>query len=238
MRGGATHEYEWCEDIDQQDFTCPPDDCLSLYSDGERSDGVYTVQMEMTLADVWCDMNTEGGGWTVIQSRVDGSTDFDKTWQEYEQGFGNPNGNYWMGLERIHAMTRGPTELYIYLEKLTQSAYARYASFSVGDASTNYRLTVSDCHGTAADSLIEHHNGMAFSTWDRDNDLDPEDNCSAEHGGGWWFNACGTSNLNGHHRSSYAGLTQNDYDALIQWENFISDYHPLKLAKMMIRPLK
>lgn len=39
-------------------------------------------------------INSTGGGSTVIQRRVDGSVDFDQTWNKYEQGFGDMESEY------------------------------------------------------------------------------------------------------------------------------------------------
>lgn len=58
-----------------------------------------------------------GGGWTVIQRRQDGSVDFNRTWKEYKEGFGDLNGEFWLGNENIHKLTsQGDYSLRIDLE--------------------------------------------------------------------------------------------------------------------------
>lgn len=45
-----------------------------------------------------CDSDDAGNfGWTVVLNREDGSTDFNKTFEEYIEGFGNPQGEVWIG---------------------------------------------------------------------------------------------------------------------------------------------
>lgn len=78
------------------------------------------------------------------------------------------------------------------------------------------------------------NNGMPFSTYDRENDNAPNDmyygHCAQWAKGGWWFNACHRSNLNGWYGdSSYAqGIT---------WEAWKGFYDSLKSSTMKIRKL-
>ena len=37
------------------------------------------------IAEGYCDADTEGGGWLVVQRRQDGSIDFNRGWTEYEE---------------------------------------------------------------------------------------------------------------------------------------------------------
>ena len=91
-------------------------DCASLYRAGARESGVYMLQPDpadnTTKLAAYCDMKTAGGGWTVIQRRVDGSEDFFRSWRSYKQGFGSLLHDYWLGLDSIHRLTKfGNTHL-------------------------------------------------------------------------------------------------------------------------------
>ncbi|XP_065843837.1 fibrinogen C domain-containing protein 1-like, partial [Oscarella lobularis] len=158
---------------------------------------------------VYCDdMETDGGGWTVFQRRKDGSVDFNRGWNDYERGFGNIDGDYWIGLASLHQLLRlnEANESRIDLKDYSgNSAYAKYSSFIVGDSTSKYRLSVSGYSGTAGDSMKRpgsgEANGMMFSTKDQDNDNSDKWHCAASTRGGWWFNACRSTFLNGLYRS-------------------------------------
>jgi ficolin len=124
--------------------------CSSLYKSGERKDGVYTINPDgLGSFQVRCDMQTDGGGWTVFQRRQDASVDFYRGWQDYKNGFGDLNGNFWLGLDEIHRLTQsGQNVLRVDLMDWTNdTAYAKYGSFSVEPESDNYKLKLSSFSG-------------------------------------------------------------------------------------------
>jgi len=99
-------------------------------------------------------MDTDDGGWTVFQRREDGSVDFYLYWTDYQQGFGNLSGEFWLGLDKIHRLTSTTTQLRVDMQDFEgNSAYAQYSNFSVGDSVSKYTLSVSGYSGTAGDSL-------------------------------------------------------------------------------------
>ncbi|KFB50577.1 AGAP012000-PA-like protein [Anopheles sinensis] len=133
-----------------------------------------------------------GGGWTVFQRRMDGSVDFYRDWESYKNGFGDIDGEHWLGLEKLHLMTRsGRHELLVLLKDFEENlAYALYDDFKIGSETEKYNLTVGNYSGTAGDKLT-HHNGMKFTTSDQDNNpRDGRENCAISYKGAWWFQRC------------------------------------------------
>ncbi len=94
-------------------------------------------------------MQTSGGGWTVFQRRQDSSVNFYRSWQDYKNGFGDLNGNFWLGLTKLHRLTKsGQNVLRVDLTDWTgDTAYAKYGSFSVASESARYRLNVGGYSG-------------------------------------------------------------------------------------------
>ncbi|KAK2498539.1 hypothetical protein MC885_010683 [Smutsia gigantea] len=183
-------------------------DCSEIFNAGYKRSGFYKIKplQSPTEFSVYCDMS-DGGGWTVIQRRSDGSENFNRNWNDYENGFGNfvqKNGEYWLGNKNLHLVTaQGDYTLKIDLADFEKnSRYAQYKNFKVGDEKNSYELNIGEYSGTAGDSLAGNfhpevqwwasHQRMKFSTWDRDND-NYEGNCAKEDQSGWWFNR--SSNL-------------------------------------------
>ena len=207
-------------------------DCATMRKLGVTANGIYSIDPDSKgPMNVSCDMTTNGGGWTVIQRRVNNSTDFYQDWPSYKQGFGTLTGNLWLGNDNIHRLTAsGNTVLQVELEDWDgNTAYAVYGTFEVDDESNKYRLTVGGYSGTAGDSL-GYYNERSFTTKDQDNDRKSGANCAQVRTGAWWYKSCAWSNLNG----KYLGNTVN-WDG-INWYHWKNNSLSLKRSVMMVRP--
>ncbi|KAG8588429.1 hypothetical protein GDO81_005971 [Engystomops pustulosus] len=216
-------------------------DCADAYKAGLTSSGVYTLHfsnstesVKVSKRDEFCDMDTSGGGWTIIQHRRDGSVDFHRNWKEYKEGFGSPTGEYWLGNEFVHQLTsQGSYSLKIQLQDWDgNEAYSLYDVFSLGSEENNYRINVIGYSGTAGRTSSFAPTGTYFSTKDVDND-GCSCKCAQYATGGWWFDACGPSNLNGIYYKSGSGPPK--YNS-IKWHYWKGPSHGLKSVSMLIRP--
>lgn len=177
-----------------------PTDCEEIYSNGTRKDGMYAISPDGRCPFfVFCDM--KNGGWTVIQRRVSGGTSFYRNWEDYVTGFGDIEGSHWIGLEKIHRLTKSGTQIYFDLQNYDDSHdFAHYKVFTVHEAVTGYKMNVDPFgyDGTLGE-LFSYHDNNKFSTYDRDNDKSSSNCCKDSlDGGGWWYNSCyRLGNLNG-----------------------------------------
>ena len=216
--------------------------CSHAYAKGWRDSGVYLVKPDQKEPfEVFCDMETAGGGWTVVQRRVDGSTDFNKLWRDYVNGFGNitdgRSSEFWLGLEKLYRLTACVKTSKLLINLLdfdNKEVFAHYGTFALGPKTTQYKLLLGNYNGTSGDTL-SHVRGLSFSTSDNDNDISlSRVNCAEVYGGGWWFrdSACGLSNLNGRYLAGkhFEGAKQGIY-----WHYFRGDKYSLKFSEMKIR---
>ena len=184
-----------------------------------------------TELNVYCDQDTDGGGWLVFQRRKDGSVDFYQDWSQYKKGFGEITGEFWLGNDNLNLLTRNNQELRVDLSDFQgNTAYAEYSTFAVGSEEEKYKLTVTGFTGTAGDSLAVH-NGMSFSTKDRDNDRSSTHSCAQLYKGAWWYKIGHYSNLNGH----YFDSAKND-PVGVTWYKWKTKHESLKKTDMKIRP--
>ncbi|KAK8746445.1 hypothetical protein OTU49_017020, partial [Cherax quadricarinatus] len=177
-------------------------DCSEVLSLDFKESNVYIIYPKTPSGGVsaYCDQKTDGGGWTVFLTRKESHPQqekFNRTWQEYSKGFGDPEGEYWLGNKVLHALT-GKTSTYmlrmdVQYETDGSLLFAEWEYFTVNNEDNKYSLSLGDYNpnSTIATDPLQYESDMAFSTFDQDNDRNSLKSCSkANGGGGWWWNNC------------------------------------------------
>uniref|UniRef100_A0A8B9HVX0 Fibrinogen C-terminal domain-containing protein n=1 Tax=Astyanax mexicanus TaxID=7994 RepID=A0A8B9HVX0_ASTMX len=214
---------EYCADIRKHDQTLPS--------------GVYTIYPTATLIlQVYCDMETDNGGWTVIQRRMDGSVNFYRGWDHYKAGFGSVDGEHWLGLQNIFYLTQlRKCELRVDMEDWEgRRVFAQYSYFAVDPERYGYRMYVRGFSDGGAGDSLEYHNGQKFTTFDRDQDAASHYNCAARHRSAFWFQACQKSNPNGLY---LWGHDDSGSRTGVLWSHWKGYDYSLKFISMKIRPV-
>lgn len=208
-----------------------PTDCSQEWQNGALESGIMEVFPQGKQAKpvmVYCDMETDGGGWMVFQRRTNGETNFFRSWREYSSGFGELEEEFWLGNEHLHNFTKmSPMMLRVDLKAEDKPVYAQYSSFFVDSQKKHYAITISGYSGTAGDSLT-YHNGRPFSTWDRD----PQPfitRCAMSYRGGWWYKNCHEANLNGLYN------TNTNHQGVI-WTEWKGKDFSIPFTEMKFRP--
>jgi ficolin len=221
---------------------CPARDCADiLEADGSSQSGVYQIMPagHLTSLNVWCDMDTDGGGWTVFLRRQDGSVDFYRDRAAYKAGFGAVGGEHWLGLEALHAITSAKT--YQLRADVTDwagaFAYSHHASMLVGDEASQYRLTLGAFLGGNGGDCLMVNNGLRFTTKDLDFDTYAA-NCGSKHYGAWWYGGCSACHPTAkyYHGGAYTAAVNNG----IQWRTWSAhlddSWYSVKTLQLKLRP--
>ncbi|XP_076601353.1 tenascin-N [Chaetodon auriga] len=210
-----------------------PMDCLQIMKNGNKKSGIYTIYINNNRSkpiEVYCDMDTDGGGWLVLQRRNIGKLDFMKRWRQYIAGFGDMTDEFWIGLDKIYELTNTPTqyELRFDLGLGSDRVYAVYDNFKIGSVKQKFKLTIGKYSGTAGDAMT-YHQGRPWTTVDSDNDI-ALSNCALTHRGAWWYKNCHLANLNGNWGDSRHSMGVN-------WKPWKGHLTSLDFTEMKIRPV-
>ncbi|XP_025102534.1 tenascin-like [Pomacea canaliculata] len=173
-----------------------PGSCEDWQGKGGIS-GVYTIQLAYNNGPVavWCDMDTAGGGWLVIQRRRDFTVDFHRNWTEYVNGFGNLSGDFWLRMSAISILTsNGGYRLRVDLIAESGKQYWAEYWFRLFGPESDYLIELFSYSGDAGDGMRTNSRHL-FQTYDRN-----PDGCVTSSKGAWWYyqwRGCkGNANLN------------------------------------------
>ena len=88
---------------------------------------------------------------------------------------------------------------------------------------------ISGYSGTVGDCLVRL-NGVKFSAYDLDHDDDDTEHCALKYSGGWWFDDCHESHLNG----IYYNIPQAAFGMGIQWSSYKGYLYSFKGTSMSV----
>ncbi|PFX18451.1 Fibroleukin, partial [Stylophora pistillata] len=208
-----------------------PADCREVLLSGCKTSAKYTISPlnNHEEFEVFCDQETQGGGWTVIQQRINGSVSFNRTWDEYKAGFGvmGVQLEMWLGNERIHSLTTQKTEILIELTAFDGTkGFAYYSHFHVAGEDLWYQLSVGGFSGNIPDKLVLHDT-FNFSVT----------KCgAATSSSGWWFTpSCGEALLNSEYGHDTGSMMWSDFPVAGAHKGKIKK-STMKIRRTEVRP--
>ncbi|XP_071830593.1 ficolin-2-like isoform X1 [Apostichopus japonicus] len=215
-------------------------DCDDYRNAGFTENGTYIITPTNWTSgpfEVYCDMNTSGGGWMVFQRRIDGSVDFYLNWTDYKEGFGNVDHEHWLGNDKLHLLTN-QRDYNLRVDMISSldglNYYAEYELFRIANEDNLYRLTDLDGYsGNTEGNAMEWDIQSAWSTKDRDNGQHTEvhGECAVKGHGAYWYSVCGDFNPN--------GLYNGSGSASLFWEDIPgNNFNNIQFLEMKIRPAR
>ncbi|XP_066946806.1 techylectin-5A-like isoform X2 [Macrobrachium rosenbergii] len=181
-----------------------PTDCTDLLIAGVTESGIYQIYPFVCSCSspiyVYCDMETDGGGWTVILNRQSqdlrldsGQLNFNRSWEEYKYGFGSISAEHYLGNEFIHRVTNSRAYTFRMDMFVANGEFKTlvYDNFRVENEESRYKLILGNKMAESSTSYdcYYYSKNKYFSTYDRDHDHSSI-NCASERGGGYWYHDC------------------------------------------------
>ncbi|KAF6021617.1 ANGPTL6 [Bugula neritina] len=208
-----------------------PKDCHDIRLGGHIKSGVYKIYLNSSYSvKVLCDHQVNKS-YTIVQQRMYGNENFQRTYNDYQIGFGSVSGDFWIGLIMMqHLTSQGNTVMDLQLQDWNGNNRAgTYQHFSLGSAQDRYRLQVSGYAGTVPDDF-SYSSGRQFATYDYPDTY----NCAGNQKAGWWYNYCSYALLNGIYYTGGPYVPTGGYYDGIYWKDWLGYGYSLRFTRMML----
>lgn len=162
----------------------------------------------------------------VVMRRSSADTNFDRIYDDYENGFGDLKGDFWFGLRSLQDITSKRTyelrlDMYNQSNDTKSQTHAHYSSFEV--TSPDYKLMLGNFTGSDPHLMnnLEQFNEQPFSA--KKTNLDASNSCCITFIAGWWFTEVSCLSSRGGTPGSI--LTQSYHQ--LSWYDTANDNYPI-----------
>ncbi|KAK6175541.1 hypothetical protein SNE40_013986 [Patella caerulea] len=218
--------------LDKHQYT----DCQKINDAGYKKTGQYLLwypkgnDTNLHPFTVECQMKGNAA-YTVIQRRMYGNENFYRTFIDYVNGFGHPQGDYWAGLNLIYHLTStGNNVLTVQMQDWSgNSKNARYSYFRLID-NVHFVLNIGGFYSTDVADDLSFDNGYAFATYDK-----PDvSHCASNQKGGWWYNYCTYALPNGVYYPGGPYTPSSGFYDGIYWKDWLGYGYSLKFISLTL----
>jgi len=202
-----------------EDLIVKPTSCLDIQAiDKEAKSGIYEVYLGSNKTTVYCNMDYQGGGWTLVWSNLQNINQVNmryRSWtsttttiSDFVGDYNNKNNDYYkgtpntfevfIGLNYWRTLINNKDGEFAYIWKRNNTNEIIDQSFvaDIKPFNSTYYLQLSNykqINGTTTSGVWSYHNNRRWMTYDRYNN-----NCATYYDyTPFWYGSCWSGNMNG-----------------------------------------